>query len=80
MNRKQIAYRIIAAQTDALAFDVDCGSERRSKEELVELTYKFLLNSGTRAQHFKFLTAEWIKQTITTCLEKSCRKWGVEIK
>ena len=80
MNRKQIAYRIIAGQTDALAFDIDCGCECRSKEELVERTYKFLLNSGTTAQHFKFLTAERIKQTITDCLEKACRKWGVEIK
>lgn len=79
MNRKQMAYRIIAEQTDTIAFDIDCGSKSQSKEELVETTYKFLL-SGTRAQHFKFLTAEWIKQTITTCLEKACRKWGVEIK
>ena len=79
MNRKQMAYRIISEQTDALAFDIDCGSESRSKEELVEATYKFLLY-GTRAQHFKFLTAEWIKQTINICLEKACRKWGVEIK
>ena len=79
MNRKQIAYRIIAGQTDTIVFDIDCGSNCGSKEEIIETTYKYLL-SGTRAQHFKFLTAEWIKQTITDCLEKACRKWGVEIK
>ena len=79
MNRKQIAYRIIAGQTETIVFDIDSGSNCGSKEEIVATTYKYLL-SGTRAQHFKFLTAEWIKQTITDCLEKACRKWGVEIK
>ena len=79
MNRKQTAYRIIAGQAETIVFDMDCGSERNSKDELVEIIYKFLLN-GTRAQHFKFLTAEWIKQTIIDCLDKACKKWGVKIK
>lgn len=79
MNRKQTAYRIIAGQAETIVFDMDCGSERNSKDELVEIIYKFLLN-GTRAQHFKFLTTEWIKQAIIDCLDKACRKWGVEIK
>lgn len=79
MNRKQMAYRIISAQADALVFDMDCGCEHKSKDELVEATYKFLL-CGTRAQHFKFLTADWIKQTIASALEKAGKKWGVEIK
>ena len=79
MNRKQTAYRIIAGQAETIVFDMDCGSERNSKDELVEIIYKFLLND-TRAQHFKFLTTEWIKQVIIDCLDKACRKWGVEIK
>lgn len=82
MNRKQMAYRIISAQADTIVFDIDCGSEElanKSKDELVETIYKFLL-SGTRAQHFKFLTADWIKQTIAAALEKAGRKWGIEIK
>ena len=74
-----MAYRIISAQADALAFDIDCGAELKSKDELVEATYKFLLN-GRRAEHFKFLTAEWIKETISKALDKACKKWGVEIK
>ena len=76
---EKMAYRIIAEQAETIVFDIDCSSEHKSKDELVEIIYKFLLN-GTRAQHFKFLTAEWIKQTITDCLDKACRKWDVEIK
>lgn len=79
MNRKQMAYRIISEQAETIVFDMDCSSEYKSKDELIEMIYKFLLN-GTRAQHFKFLTADWIKQTITDCLDKACRKWGVKIK
>lgn len=78
MNRKQTAYRIIAAQADTIVFDIDCGSEQKSKDELIETIYKYLL-SGTRAQHFKFLTADWIKQTIAAALEKAARKWGVTL-
>ena len=78
MNRKQMAYRIISAQADQIVFDIDCGGEHKSKDELIEATYKFLLY-GTRAQHFKFLTAEWIKQTIATALEKASKKWGVTL-
>lgn len=81
MTRKQMAFRIISANADTLAFDIDCGDEmlvKMSKEELIELLYKQLLY-GASAQHFKFLTAEWIRQTITTALEKACRRWGVEL-
>lgn len=81
MTRKQMAFRIISANADTIAFDIDCGDEvlvKMSKEDLVELLYKQLL-FGTTAQHFKFLTAEWIRQTITEQLEKACRKWGVEL-
>ena len=81
MNRKQMAYRIISANVDELVFDMDCGDEElvgKSKDELVELMYKRLLY-GTRAQHFKFLTAEWIRQTIIKELEKASRKWGVNL-
>lgn len=79
MNRKQTDYRIIAGQAETIVFDMGCGSKCNSKDELVEIIYKFLRND-TRAQHFKFLTTEWIKQTIIGCLDKACRKWGVEIK
>lgn len=81
MNRKQNAFRIISALADELVFDIDCGDEvlsKKSKDELVELIYGRLIQ-GTRAQHFKFLTAEWIKETVKNAIEKSCRKWGVEL-
>ena len=83
MTRKQTAYRIIANQAETIIFDIDCGDERlanKSKVDLVELIYMNLLNSSVRAQHFKFLTAEWIKETITSALEKYARKWGVELQ
>jgi hypothetical protein len=76
-----MAFRIIEANADTIAFDLDCGDEvlaKKSKDELVELLYKQLL-FGATAQHFKFLTAEWIRQTITASLEKACRRWGVEL-
>jgi hypothetical protein len=82
MNRKQMAYRIISANVDTFVFDIDCGDEvlkQKSKDELVEMIYNLLLSSSVRAKHFKFLTAEWIKETIVKEFEKACRKWGVEL-
>ena len=81
MTRKQMAFRIISANADTIAFDIDCGDEvlvKKNKDELVDLLYKQLLY-GASAQHFKFLTAEWIRQTIIKELEKACRRWGVEL-
>lgn len=81
MNRKQNAYRIISAIADEFIFDIDCGDDNlreKSKDELVALIYGRLIQ-GTRAQHFKFLTADWIKDTINNVIDRTCIKWGVEL-
>lgn len=81
MNRKQMANRIINGLADEFIHDIDCGDEVLSgmnKDELVELVYSRLIY-GTRAKHFKFLTADWIRQTIVKALDKACYNWGVEL-
>lgn len=81
MNRKQTAYRIIDNMTDQIVFDIDCGNSSmigKSKAEIIERIYENLIY-GKRAQHFKFLTADWIKETTLKLLDKACRNWGVEI-
>ena len=82
MTRKQMAYRIIAANVDTFVFDIDCGDEtltQKSKDELVDMIYNLLLKSSASANHFKFLTAEWIKETIVKEFDKACRRWGVTL-
>lgn len=80
MNRKQMAYRVIASVADELVFSIDCGDStlvNKNKDELVDIVYHRLINNTVSSKHFKFLTKEWIEQSIEKELDKAMRKWGV---